>query len=182
MIGESNKTHQSRYTPPMKKWYLIYTKVQQEKKACQHLQNQGYDVYLPLIKVEKLRQGARVMVEEPLFARYVFVRLDEEGSQSWAPIRSTIGVSRLVKFGQFIPCLSQEVVDWMVQQTQACQEAAWLEAGDVVQITEGPFKGLEAVFQTYDGEKRAVLLLTLLARATPATLDLTHLKKTSQLS
>lgn len=161
----------------MKKWYLVYTKPQQEKKACQHLQNQAYSVYLPLIQVEKMRQGARVMVEEPLFPRYVLVQLDEEGSQSWAPIRSTVGVSRLVKFGQFIPSLTQEVVDWMVEQTASTKTSAYLAAGDVVQITEGPFRGLKAIFQTYDGEARAVLLLTLLSRTTPATLDLAVLKK-----
>jgi transcriptional antiterminator RfaH len=73
----------------MKKWYLLYTKPRQEKLALQHLQNQAYEAYLPLVQVEKIRQGVRGLAEEALFPRYLFVQLDEAGSQSWAPIRST---------------------------------------------------------------------------------------------
>jgi len=161
----------------MKKWFLIYTKVRQEKKACQHLQNQGYEVYLPLIEVEKVRQGAHVMVTEALFPRYLFIHLDEAGSQSWAPIRSTIGVSHLVRFGQSLPHLSQSLMDWLVAQADKCKALPLMKAGDLVSITEGPFKGFEAVFQTYDGQARAVLLLTLLARATEASFEFTAFKK-----
>lgn len=163
----------------MKKWYLLYTKPRQEKLALQHLQNQAYEVYLPLVQVEKIRQGVRGLVEEALFPRYLFVQLDEAGSQSWAPIRSTVGVSQLVKFGHRFAEVSQDLVSWVQDQAKLVKFAPELNQGDVVTITEGPFRGMDAIFKTYDGEKRAILLLNLLTKMTEATFGLNWIKKAS---
>jgi transcriptional antiterminator RfaH len=163
----------------MKKWYLLYTKPRQEKLALQHLQNQAYEVYLPLIQVEKIRQGVRGLVEEALFSRYLFIQLDEAGSQSWAPIRSTVGVSQLVKFGHRFAEVSQDLVSWVQDQAKVMKLAPELKQGDVVTITEGPFRGMDAIFKTYDGEKRAILLLNLLTKMTEATFGLNWIKKAS---
>lgn len=163
----------------MKKWYLLYTKPRQEKLALQHLQNQAYEVYLPLIQVEKIRQGVRSLVEEALFPRYLFVKLDEAGSQSWAPIRSTVGVSQLVKFGHRFAEVSQDLVAWVQDHAKVMKLAPELKQGDLVTITEGPFRGMEAIFKTYDGEKRAILLLNLLTKMTEAKFGLNWIKKAS---
>ncbi len=163
----------------MKKWYLVYTKPRQEKLASQHLQNQAYEVYLPLIKVERIRQGVRSLVEEVLFPRYLFVQLDKVGTQSWAPIRSTVGVSQLVKFGTQFAQVSQDLVAWVQEHVKAVKLAPELKQGDVVTITEGPFRGVEVIFKTYDGEKRAILLLNLLTKMTEANFGLNCIKKVS---
>ncbi|OYZ76256.1 MULTISPECIES: transcription/translation regulatory transformer protein RfaH [unclassified Polaromonas] len=163
----------------MKQWYLLYTKPRQEKLALQHLQNQEYEVYLPLVQVEKIRQGVRSLVEEALFPRYLFVRLDEAGSQSWAPIRSTVGVSQLVKFGTRFAQVSQELVGWVQEQAKGVELAPEFNEGELVSITEGPFRGVDAIFKTYDGEKRAVLFLSLLTKMTEATFGLGWIKKAS---
>ena len=125
----------------MKKWYLLYTKPRQEKLALQHLQNQAYEVYLPLVQVEKIRQGVRGLVEEALFPRYLFLQLDVAGSQSWAPILSTVGVSQLVKVGHRFAEVSQDVVAWVQVHAKVVKLAPELKQGDVVTITEGPFRG-----------------------------------------
>lgn len=163
----------------MKKWYLLYTKPRQEKVALQHLQNQAYEVYLPLVQVEKVRRGVRGLAEEALFPRYLFVKLDEAGSQSWAPIRSTVGVSKLVKFGSRFAQVSQDLVAWVQDQAKVMKLAPELKQGDVVTITEGPFRGMEAIFKTYDGEKRTILLLNLLTKMTEAKFGLNWIKKAS---
>ena len=81
-------------------WYLVQTKPRQEQCALDNLQRQGYECYLPTLRAEKIRQGAVAVVAEPLFPRYLFIRLSQENSApSWAPIRSTKGVTRLVSFG-----------------------------------------------------------------------------------
>ena len=163
----------------MKKWYLLYTKPRQEKLALQHLQNQAYEAYLPLVQVEKIRQGARAWAEEALFPRYLFIKLDEAGSQSWAPIRSTVGVSQLVKFGHRFAEVSQDLVSWVQDHAKVMKLAPELKQGDVVTITEGPFRGMDAIFKTYDGEKRAILLLNLLTKITEAKFGLNWIKKAS---
>jgi transcriptional antiterminator RfaH len=163
----------------MKKWYLCYTKPRQEKLALQHLQNQAYEAYLPLVQVEKIRQGVRGLVEEALFPRYLFVQLDEAGSQSWGPIRSTVGVSQLVKFGHRFAEVSQDLVQWVQENAKTNKIEEQFKSGDLVRITEGPFRGFDAIFKTYDGEKRAVLLLNLLTKMTEAKFGLNWIKKAS---
>lgn len=57
-------------------WYLIHSKPRQEDLALDNLQRQGYECYLPLISIEKLRRKLLVPADEPLFSRYFFIRLD----------------------------------------------------------------------------------------------------------
>ena len=81
-------------------WYVVHTKVRQEALALTNLNRQGFECYMPMIKLEKIRQRKTATVAEPMFPRYLFIRLDTSGSgQSWSPIRSTLGVSQLVRFG-----------------------------------------------------------------------------------
>jgi transcriptional antiterminator RfaH len=161
----------------MKKWYLLYTKPRQEKLALQHLQNQTYEASLSLVKIEKIRQGARAWAEEALLPHYLFVQLDEAGSQSWAPIRSTVGVSQLVKLGHRFAEVSQDLVAWVQEYAKTDNIEEQFKSVDLVRITEGPFRGFDAIFKTYDGEKRAVLLLNLLTKMTEAKFGLNWIKK-----
>ena len=57
-------------------WYVIQSKPRQEAKACQELQKQGYEVFLPTIEVEKVVGGQRIQKEEVLFSRYLFIQLN----------------------------------------------------------------------------------------------------------
>ena len=55
---------------------------------------------MPMLRLQKIRQRKTALVAEPMFPRYLFIRLDTSGSgQSWSPIRSTLGVNQLVRFG-----------------------------------------------------------------------------------
>ena len=101
-------------------WYLVHTKPRQEKCALDNLQRQGFQCHLPTLPSEKLRQGVLTVTDEPLFPRYLFIRLDQgDSAPSWAPIRSTKGVSRLVSFG----VEPAKVADSLVEALRA-QEAS----------------------------------------------------------
>ena len=76
-------------------WYAIHSKPRQEERALDNLQRQGFEAWLPMLTVEKVLRGKLVQVTEPMFSRYLFIRLDTEQT-NWSPIRSTLGVSRLV--------------------------------------------------------------------------------------
>ena len=82
----------------MNRWYAALCKPRQEMVAEANLANQGFAVYLPRLKNRHRRAGRWVDRVEPLFPRYLFVAAGLE-SQSLAPIRSTRGVSGLVRFG-----------------------------------------------------------------------------------
>jgi transcriptional antiterminator RfaH len=147
-------------------WYLIHSKPRQEKVALENLERQGYPCYLPTLRLEKLRRGAVVVSDEPLFSRYLFVQLDTDGSaRSWTPIHSTRGVSRLVRFGLEPARVDDALVAFLRQQWAQTGEVKRLfEPGQRVQVTEGAFAGFEGIFQVEGGEARAMVLIELLSR------------------
>jgi transcriptional antiterminator RfaH len=161
----------------MNHWYLMYTKPQQEKVALDNLTRQNYQCYLPLINKEKISQGKKILTKEPMFPRYLFVRLNNDGLQNWSPIRSTKGVVKLVSFGNVPAAINDEAINNLRQNIDKhLIFKAFLE-GDIVEIVRGPFKGLEAVFKAYNGQERAILLLNFMAKHTNANIDLDKFKK-----
>ena len=150
----------------MRNWYLIHTKIRQERVALENLERQGFACFLPLIHVEKLRRGALQVVQESLFPRYLFIRLGTGlGSQSWAPIRSTLGVSRLVTFGQTPAKINDELVDAIRVKTDSTEvQLRHFAPGEQVVVTDGPFVGVEAIYQMADGEGRVMVLLNILSK------------------
>ncbi len=160
------------------RWYLIHTKPRQEQVALINLERQGYECYLPAIQVRRVRRRKLEIVTEALFARYLFIRLDRSGSGlSWSPIRSTLGVSRLVKFGETPLPVDDALIELLRNREAAQQVSALFDPGDIVIITEGPFAGLEAIYRTQDAEQRATILLQILNRPVNIKLDLTQLRK-----
>lgn len=163
-------------------WYLVHTKPRQESIALQHLENQGYNCYLPTLRRERLRRGKSVVVVEPLFVRYLFIQLsDSLQGPAWGPVRSTRGVSRLVTFGT----QPARVDDALVREIQH-HERGHLDVvdplftpGDHVVITQGPFAGLEGIYQIGDGERRSLVLIELLSRPVAVPIGAAALHRTT---
>ena len=163
----------------MSNWYLIHTKIRQERVALENLERQGFACFLPLIRAEKLRRGALQVVQEPLFPRYLFIRLGTGlESQSWAPIRSTVGVSRLVTFGQTPAKIEDElIVQLQVKTASAEVQLRHFEPGEQVVVTDGPFVGVEAIYQLADAEGRVMVLLNILSKQVKMAVQPTSIRK-----
>ena len=151
--------------PPL--WYLAYTKPRQEMVAQLNLRQQGFETYLPLFKV--LRRGAAGPVMEPMFPRYLLLRPGREG-QSLGTVRSTRGVSGLVRFGVEPGTLAERVVDGIraaeVARAQLDDAALQgLRAGQTVVFAGGPFQGLAGLVTSVSAQ-RVRVLLELLGRPT----------------
>lgn len=162
----------------MKCWYLVSTKPQKDSYAQEQLINQGYVVYRPVVNRIKTRANKKVQVTESLFPRYLFVSM-QNGVDDWGPIRSTRGVVGIVKFG----AQPAKVQDSLIHEIKT-REKIWGEhtidrdrfkKGQTVKITQGPFSGLDAAFNSYQGEQRVIILLNILGNHTPLkvqTIDL----------
>lgn len=150
----------------MSNWYLIHTKIRQESIALENLERQGFECYLPQINVEKLLRGTLQVVRAPLFPRYLFIRLGTGlESQSWAPIRSTVGVSRLVTFGHVPAKIDDALVSAIKTKSETSEvQLRHFEAGEPVVVTDGPFVGVEAIYQAADAEGRVMVLLNILSK------------------
>ena len=163
-------------------WYVIHSKPRQEQRALDNLVRQGFECYLPKVTLESVRRGALKVVEEALFPRYLFIRLDSDFSsgKGWGPIRSTLGVNRLVTFGSEAAKAPDHLIDALQAMDTARGEPQRLFSdGDVVQMTSGPFAGLEGVYQLADGSARAFMLVELLSKQVKLPVRPEDLKKLS---
>ena len=160
---------------PSRDWYVVHTKPRQEQRALDNLSAQGYECYLPLMSVEKLLRQQVQVVQEPLFSRYLFIRL-QSAQQSLAPVRSTLGVSKLVSFGQQPAHISNEWID-ALRSAPAARMARLFTPGDCVRVVSGPLQGAEGIYQAVDGERRAMVLIELLGQPQRLQLSIGDLRQ-----
>ncbi|MFO7646873.1 transcription/translation regulatory transformer protein RfaH [Halomonas sp. 3H] len=161
------------------RWYVIQCKGGESFRAADHLANQGYEVFHPVLEVQKKRRGKLEWVSEPLFPYYLFIRLDRLVS-NWRPIRSTRGVLKLVGFGDMPVAVDDALVATLREHGSDRQDATvnlYFRAGEAVEITEGPFKDLQAVFATHKGQERAIVLLDLLHRQQRLEMPVSQLRR-----
>lgn len=163
-----------------RRWYVLQCKPRECERAVEQLANQGYQGFVPTLKREALRRGKRTVVVEPLFPHYVFVQLCAQ-HDNWAPIRSTRGVAKVLRFGD-LPLAVPDAIVEALQAREAGQDAGsenptmLFGIGQAVQINEGPLAGLDAVVAARDGTERVVLLLKLLHQEQRVSVPIGSLK------
>ncbi len=148
---------------PTRHWYLVYCKPKAEYIARDNLVRQGYQVYLPLMSRYKQRSRKLFQTVEPLFSRYLFIRLDTE-KDNWSPIRSTLGVSNIVRFGQIpAPAPSGLISELKArennQDVHRFIDLANLKKGDAVRINAGAMAGYAGQFLQRNSQNRVIVLL-----------------------
>lgn len=159
----------------MDRWLVAYTKPRQESVALQQLEQQGYEVYLPLYKKFRKTENGPVPVFEPMFPRYILLRPGKP-EQSIAAVRSTKGVTSLVRFGYEPALLSGDVVRTIRQYEESqnratIEELSNLRAGQKVHLKHTALGSVEGLVQSVSS-KRVAVLLEILGR--PVLLDLEH--------
>lgn len=157
------------------RWYLVYTKPRAETVARINLERQGYSIYLPLVRQPRKRLGRRVSVIAPMFPRYLFVHLDAT-TDNWAPIRSTLGVVSVVRFGQQPAAVPDPLIAGLRRREDEkgvqILPAERYEPGARVRITTGSLTGYEAIFLAKTGKDRVQVLLEVLGRHTRTVVEL----------
>lgn len=165
------------------KWHVIHTKVKEEFRALENLQAQGFEVFLPTCQVQRKLQGKIKLATEPLFSRYLFIRLSDVSS-NWFPIRSTRGVSQLLRFGALSEpvVLPDPIIDCLKERCAKEEPLHELfNSGEMLEITQGPFKGFIGFFEKLktlpDGISRALLLVEMLGSTQRLHVELAQLRK-----
>lgn len=162
----------------MKRWYAVHTKARQEGVAVDNLRRQALRTYFPRINSVRRRSGRRRMVVEPLFPGYVFVHVDTL-TQSIAPIRSTLGVIGLVRFGNEPQPVPDDVIATLCEaqydEQVPIDPVDILNYGDRVQFVEGPMAGMTAIFAAKTGAERVLLLMDLVGRNNRINCSLHHI-------
>ena len=153
---------------PGLRWYAIRTKVNREKEVEKRLRDLKLEVFLPWMRTRRRIGSRHHWVLAPLFPGYIFCHLDMVVSGKAA--RYAPGVRDFLTFGTRIAEVAENIIDALQERCPGgVAEIDPLNAkpGDTVRINEGPFSGLEAIFQsTLKGSERVAVLLDILGRQT----------------
>lgn len=141
-----------------KKWYAIYTKSRNEKRAAADLEEKGIEVYLPLLKTLKQWSDRKKWVEEPLFRSYLFVRIYDK---NYLDVLKTDGVVRFIMFRQEripVPDAQIEAVKAFLNDEEiiSAQETSY-QPGDLVEVVRGPMRGLMGTLVQVRGKQRVMV-------------------------
>jgi len=155
------------------RWYVVHTQPACEERAALHLATQGFTIFCP--RFRKTVRHARKITSKmsALFPGYLFVKLNPARDR-WRSINGTRGVIRLLTLGDRLQPAPAGVVENL--QTQADSHGVFVAAqvlsvGQRVRIAEGPFANLVGTLQRLDGADRVQVLLDILGRSVPATLQ-----------
>lgn len=160
------------YASPGDGWIVVNTHSHREKIAEDHLRRQGFVTYCPRIGRQQRRCGKFLYVVRPLFPGYMFVKVSRDGN--WRPILSTLGVRRVIRFGNATPFLDPG----FVEELQAREVDGVIAApsvqfapGQHVKIAGGPFEGRIATILEVRENVRLDILMSLLGQSVRVRID-----------
>lgn len=169
-------------------WYAIHTYSGYENAVSRNLkqrieslnmQDQIFDVVVPTEKKVRVKGGKRVTEEEKMYPGYVLVDMIVN-DESWYVVRNTPRVTGFVGSGtQPVPLTEAEYQSLMkVMSDETVKHKVDLSAGDLVTISDGPFKDLEGkVGEVDETTGKVKVLVSMFGRETPVELDFLQIKK-----
>ena len=160
------------------KWYVIQCKANQQQRAEANLCNQGFDIFVPYISVERIVRRKRVVRQEAVFPGYIFIMLDLEHSD-WRALNNTRGVGKIVCFNGTPSCVSNGLINALRKQFYVLDNpVALFKMGDKVQVTDGCFKNIEAIVKSVTPDERVIVLLHILHSSQTLAFPVTQLSRT----
>jgi transcription antitermination factor NusG len=146
-------------------WYALRSKPRKEEVVWKQVRTQGFEAYFPRLRVNPVNPRSRKL--RPYFPGYLFVNadLEEVGVSVFQWMPHSIG---LVSFGGEPAPVPENLIYTLRKRVEEISAAGGeifdgLQPGDVVRISDGPFRGYEAIFDTrLPGSERVRVLLELL--------------------
>jgi len=170
LFGESNTTH----------WYALYTKSRHEKLVDSQLKKRNVESFLPLRRFKRRWSDRIMIVEEPLFKGYLFVKsslLERRGI-----ITNVKGAVKFVSAGSRpIPMQGKDIM--FLKTAIDCdvdlEPYPYLNAGDRVCIKKGPFKNFEG-YIIRKNKKNCALVVSIdgIMRSASLKIDASLVEKT----
>lgn len=171
-----------------KSWYVIHTYSGYEEAVAKNLkqrieslgmEDKIFNVIVPKEKKIKIKEGKRKTVEEKIYPGYILVEMVVT-HDSWYVVRNTPNVTGFVGAGTTpIPVSPEEIAD-LKRRMEMSEPEFNIEVavGELVKITDGPFKDSEGKVSEIDRERGKVkVLVSMFGRDTPVELDSLQIKK-----
>jgi transcription termination/antitermination protein NusG len=169
-------------------WYVLHTYSGYEDSVAWNLkqriesmgmQDKIYDAIVPKEKKIKIKEGKRTTVEEKIFPGYVLVDMIVT-DDSWYVVRNTPNVTGFVGSGTVPTPISEEELAYLKKRMGADEPKFKVDftVGELVRITDGPFKDYEGkVGEIDEGHGKVKVMVTIFGRETPVELDFLQVKK-----
>lgn len=171
-----------------RQWYTIHTYSGYEEQVADQIRQriQGvdmadkiFDVLVPKEKMIVIKNGKRKVVDQKIFQGYVFVEM-KMTEETWFVIRNTPGVTGFVGTSDNpTPVSDKEIAN--IKKRMGLTEPKHdidLVIGEVVNITDGPFKGFEGSVSEIDPVKGKIkVMVSMFGRDTSVELDALQVKK-----
>ncbi|MCX6797304.1 MAG: transcription termination/antitermination protein NusG, partial [Candidatus Doudnabacteria bacterium] len=144
-----------------------------------NMQDKIFDALVPKEKKIKIKDGKRVTVEEKIFPGYVLVDMVVT-DDSWYVVRNTPNVTGFVGSGTIPSPVAEDELAYLKKRMGADEPKFKVDfvLGDLVKITDGPFKDYEGKVGEVDEAKGKVkVMVTIFGRETPVELDFLQVKK-----
>lgn len=165
-------------------WCVAKIKPGKDQIARSQLVYQGYETFCPKLPALRASGGARREGVRPLFPGYCFVRVNP-GTRGWKPVTGTIGVSKLIAFGDQPARMPVGAVERMIDlcDREGCLPCDRdLQRGDAIRIHGGPFDDwLGEVVSTREPD-RIIVLVDLMSRRLPLTIDRSRVRSIRKIS
>lgn len=174
--------------PQERNWYVLHTYSGYEdavaKNLKQRIESLGmedkiFNVLVPKEKKIKIKNGKRKVVEEKIYPGYVLVEMMVT-DDSWYVVRNTPNVTGFVGAGTTPVPVSLSEIETLKKRVGGEEPHYKIEvkAGDLVKITDGPFKEFDGKVSEVDQERGKVkILVNMFGRDTPVELDSLQIKK-----
>ncbi len=186
-VSESiDATVESSETPAHQNahWYVVHTYSGYEMKVKanlektienRHLENQIFEVRVPLQDVVEMKNGARKTVSRKMFPGYVLVNMDMN-DETWYVVRNTRGVTGFVGPGSKPVPLSDAEIKPLGIKTE--NMSVDFGVGDEIAVVAGVWNGTVGIVQRMDfGKQSATNNVNLFSRETPGEIGFTEVRK-----
>ena len=125
----------------MKKWFILYTKANQEIKVAEQLKEMKISCFCPTVTVIKQYSDRKKKVIKPLLPSYVFVFIEEEKRND---VFSVFGITRYMFWLGKPANVRESEIELMKQYLNGIYESISLTKftkGQLYKISEGVFSG-----------------------------------------
>ena len=154
----------------VRRWYAVRSHPRKEVLADQQLARQGFRTFLPTYRKVSQRPTRVETVDAPFFPGYLFVHFGTEVDR-WRSVNSTVGVQRIVSFGDTPAPAPRGLVEGMIESASdngLLQFNEDLKPGEQIRLIGGPLNGHLGVFVGASEGDRVSILMTMLAREVSA--------------
>ena len=177
-----------QHTTGERSWYAIHTYAGYENAVARNLkqrieslgmEGKIFAVIVPTEKKIKVKGGKRVEEEEKIYPGYVLVDMIVT-DDSWYVVRNTPRVTGFVGAGVSpVPIDPKEVENLFARMSQSnTQHSIDLTPGDLIKVSDGPFKDFEGKVAEVDTQRGKIkVLVSMFGRETPVELDFLQVKK-----